>query len=204
MSNVGRIFASAGMRLLVLALPCGALGAMWYVGDVRSKTGSGDATPLHAAARHGDCAAIDRICRRNPAAVNEAEPHTGVMPLMYAARYGRRDAAEALLAQRAAINLAAPGCGTALAIAVERGDVPMTRLLLARHADPNAVSPADRHTPLMFAVRSDDPTILKLLLDAGADPTAKDVAGNTALSEALAHENQSAALRLSEVTLARR
>jgi tetratricopeptide (TPR) repeat protein len=75
---------------------------------------------------------------------------------------------------------------TVLGTAVWRGDVAITRLLLAAGADPNGAAP-DRHppaeTPLVLAARRCDEKIVRILIDGGAN--ARGGPGGTALVWAL-------------------
>ncbi len=90
------------------------------------------------------------------------------------------------------------GGGTPLLRAVERGDVAMVRLLLARGADPNGACTCETgESPLWVAIVQGETEIVDVLLAAGADPnpvtssgrSAHDVArmlGNDALTARLA------------------
>jgi hypothetical protein len=68
---------------------------------------------------------------------------------------------------------------TALAWAVEQNDEALVELLLAHHADPNAVQKEFKNTPLMMALRN--VAIVKRLLAAGADVNASKHDGVTVL-----------------------
>jgi ankyrin repeat protein len=67
-----------------------------------------------------------------------------------------------------------------LSLAIRRGDVALTRALLAAGIPSTAPDAAGR-TPLMHAARAGDPELVKLLLDRGAVVDSSDAAGRTAL-----------------------
>src|SRR5262249_36579555 len=72
---------------------------------------------------------------------------------------------------------------TALMWAVS--DAAKVRLLVARHANVNAVSTLTGRTPLFIAAgRPGATNVVKLLLDKGADPQARDKEGGTTLMRA--------------------
>jgi ankyrin repeat protein len=85
----------------------------------------------------------------------------------------------ALLGKGAAVNH--PGW-TALHYAAAGGDVEIARLLVARKARLDAVSPkaSGAYTPLMMAAREGQLDVARLLLASGANPRLKDSEGLTA------------------------
>ena len=71
--------------------------------------------------------------------------------------------------------------GTPLLRAVERGDVDMVQLLLARGADPNGACTCETgETPLWVAVVQEETAIIDLLLAAGAQPDPFTASGRSA------------------------
>lgn len=79
---------------------------------------------------------------------------------------------------------------SALLEAVGRGDLPATRALLNRGADPEAMdrdpnSTWYHYTPLLRAIREDRGDLVDLLLEKGANPNAPALEGETALISAI-------------------
>jgi len=137
---------------------------------------------LLTAIRGGDAAAVGRTA--NPQNVNE-RGEDGLTPLMVAARLGRRDVVEALIAAGADVQA--------------RDELGLTPLFHACH-DPQAdcghpdvveallAAGADREArigygvrPLMFAAGHGEAAVVDTLLKAGADPMARNEGGRTAL-----------------------
>jgi ankyrin repeat protein len=192
-------------RLLLLALPCGIVGVLWFAAQTRSWGDNGDfanapdglALTVHEAARTGDLDALERLLARQPDALDAREPGVGLTPMMTAARAGQLQVVRRLLWRGASAHVSVPGYGTPLSIAVWNNQSAIAEALLAAGADPDAGTP-DGHTPLMFAARNadDDPRGLDLLLAAGADTNVHDAHGNTALALALGSHNAHTAAHL--------
>jgi uncharacterized protein len=72
---------------------------------------------------------------------------------------------------------------TSLLDAAESGDRPTALRLLAKGANPNALT-ADGATPLMYAAANEDLELVRALLKAGADVKLKNRFGTSALTEA--------------------
>ena len=86
------------------------------------------------------------------------------------------------------VNAAAESSGSAVADAVEHGEVSRVRALLAAGADVNAVQ-VDGMTALHWAAYSDDAETAALLVGAGANVNAENHYGVTALSLAATNRN---------------
>jgi ankyrin repeat protein len=196
-------------RVYLLALPCCAVAVLWFAAAAAVAPGGADGTALvetdftsrlHAAARTGDVAAVERALDRRPRRVDAREEGSALTPLMTAARVGHVEVVRRLLARGAAVNAAVEGHGTALALAAAHNRADVVRVLLAAGADPNAGTPTG-HTPIMFAARNADDSVavLDLLLRAGAKSDARDGRGDTALTFATISGNTRTARRLREV-----
>lgn len=109
----------------------------------------------------------------------DAPAMNGNTALMMAAFKNNRRAAEALLAKGAKVNRAG---WTALHYAAAGGSGDIARLLIARKAQLDAVSPRESgaYTPLMMAAREAQPGMVRLLLEQGANPALKNTEGLTA------------------------
>jgi ankyrin repeat protein len=134
-------------------------------------------TPLHIAARRGFRSIVEVLLAH--AADANAKTKSGSTPLHLAAANGFRSVAE-LLWTPTDINAASDDVrdlqeqtfkGTALHIAVSRGDGPLAELLLANKANPNATNNVG-DTPLHVAAQLTDPKLIELLLanKAAVDP----------------------------------
>jgi hypothetical protein len=127
-----------------------------------------------------------------------ARPDSGA--LGYAARTGKIDAAQALIAAGAPVREAyvrhtpTPVQGTTtLHEAVRSGDPAMAALLIAHGADVNAI-PSFGSTALKEAVMSGNTEIVRLLLAHGANPRLKDLNGGSAMDEATAKGQENPAI----------
>lgn len=111
----------------------------------------------------------------------EAKAANGSTALMMASFMHNREVVEALLARGARVNR--PGFA-AMHFAAAAGDEAILRILLAHHAEIDALSPNDM-TPLMIAAREGQQGAVKLLLAAGADARLRTGDGKTAAEVAL-------------------
>ncbi|CAN7404304.1 ankyrin repeat domain-containing protein [Massilia sp. LjRoot122] len=133
---------------------------------------------LVLAVREGSMRVFDALLV-HPGTNLEAKAMNGNTALMMAAFKNNRRAADALLAKGAKVNR--PGW-TALHYAAAGGSEDIARLLIARKAKLDAVSPRDSgaYTPLMMAAREGQPGLVRLLLEEGANPRLKNTEGLTA------------------------
>lgn len=133
---------------------------------------------LVLAVREGSMRVFDALLA-HPGTDLEAKAMNGNTALMMAAFKNNRRAAEALLAKGAKVNRAG---WTALHYAAAGGSEDIARLLIARKAKLDAVSPraSGAYTPLMMAAREGQPGLVRLLLEGGANPSLKNTEGLTA------------------------
>ncbi|MEO1133839.1 MAG: ankyrin repeat domain-containing protein [Cyanobacteria bacterium J06639_1] len=123
-------------------------------------------TPLHVAARAGDCD-IARLLLERGADVN-ARSRWGETPLHVAIRAGQSRTVALLLESGARVGAttAFPHCDTALHLAAKRGDIASTRILVKHGADANARNAIPGITPLQMGGRHAE--IVALLKHHGA------------------------------------
>jgi ankyrin repeat protein len=144
------------------------------VAAVLAKAGAG--IDIHLASAMGDVRRVDAFVRGNPEAVNARVTGSnktfageGETPLALAARYGRRNAVEFLLARGAlATNTPSPLPG-----AVQKGDRTIVQRLLGAGADPNSLGPHG-YAALHAAAMSGNAAMIRLLLSRGARLDLKD------------------------------
>ena len=99
----------------------------------------------------------------------------GFTPLLFAARHGDRESAQALLAAGADVDDRAADGNSALVVAAMSGHESLAAFLLERGADPDAAGAG--YTALHAAVLRSQPGLLRALLAAGADLDAPLVRG---------------------------
>ncbi len=133
---------------------------------------------LVLAVREGAMRVFDALLA-HPGTDLEAKAMNGNTALMMAAYKNNKRAAEALLAKGAQVNRAG---WTPLHYAAASGSEDIARLLIARKARLDAVSPRESgsYTPLMMAAREGQPALVRLLLEQGANPLLKNTEGMTA------------------------
>ncbi len=107
-----------------------------------------------------------------------ASPHS---PLADALARGDKAAALQLLAEGADVNEAQPDGMTALHWAALRNDGEIADLLLARGADPGAVTRLGSYTPLHVAAEAGAHAVVNRLLEAGVDPGQETGTGAAAI-----------------------
>jgi ankyrin repeat protein len=166
--------------------------------DVHAVTQAGR-TPLIVAAATSQSADVVQQLLARGAKVNVADT-AGVTPLIAAANADNREAADLLLDRGADPNAQAqiPQAATALMAAAFNGNAALVKSLLARKADPTAVSVATgvkvKNGPIRFgsatalhmAMTGGNADIVESLLKAGARVNAADTRGMTPLVWAVA------------------
>jgi ankyrin repeat protein len=127
-----------------------------------------------------DAMSVFHVFLAHPGTDLEAQAANGNTALMMAAYKRNRPAVEALLAKGAKVNQ--PGW-TALHYAAASGDDAIVRLLLARGAQVDALSPlkSGAYTPMMMAAREGHDATALLLIAHGADRKRRNSEGLTAV-----------------------
>jgi ankyrin repeat protein len=127
-----------------------------------------------------DAMRVFRVFLAHPGTNLETRAANGNTALMMAAFKRNRPAVEALLARGAAVNRQG---WTALHYAAASGDDAIARLLLAKGARVDAVSPpaSGAYTPMMMAAREGHDGTALLLIAHGADRKRKNSEGLTAV-----------------------
>ena len=127
-----------------------------------------------------DAMGVFQALLAHPGTDLEAKAMNGNTALMMAAFKRNKPAAVALLERGAAVNRAG---WTPLHYAAASGDEEIARLLIARKARLDAVSPraSGAYTPLMMAAREGQEGMARLLLAQGANPRLKNGEGLTAV-----------------------
>lgn len=105
----------------------------------------------------------------------------GVTPLALACENASAQMVRRLLEAGAQPALASTTGEVPLTIAARTGNVDAVKALLAHGAPVNAVDPASKQTPLMWAISEQHPAVTRALLDAGADINARSARGFTPL-----------------------
>jgi ankyrin repeat protein len=194
----GEFYGHLGPREELIRLADVAFTETGGDGDSNVKT-------LHSALAMGDVTAARSLLSQgaNPNAPlrrkNEYDSEWGSTPLHFAARDGRRDAAQALLTAGASVNAKNDAGVTPLHRAVDAGDAELCTMLLGRGADVNAVD-ANGRTPLHYAaaIRQESglnyaaANIVSLLLRSGANANAQDREKRTPLHRAAEARNTAA------------
>ena len=147
-------------------------------------------TTLVAAAKAGDREQVDALLRRDPAAVNQAEPD-GTTALHHAVNRDDLPMVDALIRARANVAARNRYGFSPLTLAAVNGNAAVLRRLITAGADPSTSVPGGE-TVLMTAARTGNRDALGVLLAAGARPDANNAAGQTALMWAAAANNPGA------------
>ena len=138
-----------------------------------------DSLTIHEAAAMGEVARVRALLAHDQTLVNAWAPD-GFQPLGLACFFGRREAAELLLAQGGEVNTPArhPFHVTALHAALASPEPGFAAVLIAAGADVNARQQGGM-TPLHEAAHAGYLELARLLLAHGADPRATNDAGKT-------------------------
>ena len=181
----------ASAQAIHYAAGCGFMEMLSFLlgrGATISSTTIEGAQPLHVASQNPDGANIIKFLCRQGADI-EAKAHHGITPLYYASLHNNVENMKALLEAGAAHSPPGPSI---LGIALGRGCLEATRLLLERGMDPNHPVSGGRtalHSLLSDNTETDiyqyrfptDAEIMELLLAYGADVNLQDLNGNTPL-----------------------
>jgi uncharacterized protein len=122
---------------------------------------------LHSAAYRGDVAAIERMARRSPAALEHRDPH-GRTPLHVATFARQRVAVAALLAAGADPAAMESGRYDAVTIAAVADDEQTLRLLLSQGASARLITSRYDGTALIAAAHLGHDGVVRQLIAAGA------------------------------------
>ncbi len=153
--------------------------------DVHARNGVGtDAVALTLVFGHDETRAVLEAAgaARGLAALDRMAEHLGRLDALSAALSAGSIAKVTALVESGEVDIDGLGAGqqSALIRAVQQGDAPLARLVLALGADIELPTPGG-FTPLMMAARSNQPTLATLLLTAGAAVDAVASSGVTAL-----------------------
>lgn len=139
-------------------------------------TGCERQLPLQNAIREGDVAKVKKIIAQNPRAINAKEiGEISYTPLIVAVDKRNEEIVQLLIEAGADINIKLTS-GSALFYAVSRGDVKITKILLANGASLKKTK--WNNFPLIIAaVEGRSYEIVKLLLEQGEDVNAEYIGG---------------------------
>lgn len=163
-----------------------ALGQAWPLPVDAQGAARLEAAPLDAFTLFGKMATYAATTWAPP----QARPLRSMSDLLVAVRAGQVERVARLAAEGAFLDARGPVLGfTALHIAAIKGSVPLTRVLLARGANPNVL--ADRATSVLGTalVHGAPPDVMELLVASGADPHVPNADG-FGLIHALAEVNR--------------
>ena len=136
---------------------------------------------IHDAAKTGNIKAVTVLLKHNPRLVS-AKDDNGYTPLHYAAAFGHKDIAEALLANKADPNAKDNIGQTPLHYAAAKGQDVLVRLLIGPKTNVTINAKAnDGSTALLLASQNGHANIVQALLDTGADPNQPNNGGSTPL-----------------------
>ena len=166
-----------------------ALYSANLAGDVRSVRAllEHGADPLSGAPRGG--AARDHAFEFGNEELVDAYVEAGQpLSVSAAARLGRVDELEAMLASGADPGEASPAGSAPIRVAIENDHVAALEVLLEHGVDPgDALATWDRKSPLHFAASRPDAALAQVLLDRGASADAIDRIGRSPLYDAVVH-----------------
>jgi ankyrin repeat protein len=146
---------------------------------------------LHAAAKSGDIAALQRLLGTEDGMVDGVDANhadsTGRTAIFVAADAGQVDAVSLLLEHGAEVDWRDNKGETALWVVAARGNARMVQALLKGGASTSLTPKMDTRTPLLKAAARGHASVVKVLLAANADPEAQTDDGMTALKLAVVH-----------------
>lgn len=119
--------------------------------DINARTKVGDKPARRPAGAGGGSHGVGIIRSGIPENGSQAPTQGGLTPLLYAARDGRIDMVQSLVAKGANLELADANNITPLQMAIENENIALARYLLERGANPNSKDDYGR-TPLWLAV----------------------------------------------------
>ena len=125
-------------------------------------------------ARSGTIEEIKALTAKKADTVNSVNM-MGFTPLILACYKGNNDVAVYLIGKVKNIDFNSSN-GTALAAAVVKGNVYLTKVLLENKANPN-IADANGLTPLIYAIQFKNRALVQLLLDYKADKSFADSSG---------------------------
>jgi len=163
--------------------------------DVNTKDDD-NLTPLFLAVKQGDLAKVQALIKKYPVLIGSKarkieeemlyQVQEGTL-LHWTAWYGRRDAAEFLLARGADVNARDELDKTPLHWAAIKGHLDLVELLLAKGATVNAATSIGI-MPLHEAAENGHKDVVEKLLAHGANVNAEDQEGRTPLDGAAFHD----------------
>ena len=137
--------------------------------------------------RDGSVAEITKLYQSNPSSINKINSQ-GFSPLILACYHGNTPIVSFLIDKVDNIN-GTSNYGTPLMAAVVKGNLPITKLLLANKAETNTAD-SNGTTALHYATLFKQTKIAKLLVEAGANYKLKDGNDKSAYDYALINNNQ--------------
>jgi hypothetical protein len=137
--------------------------------DVRSRSVTDDATPLHLASRYGHKQVACFLLERG-ADVSAPEKY-GNTPLHLASRWGQVEVAHLLIERGADVSAQDKDGETPLHLALQEGHVEVAHLLIERGADVSARD-KDGETLLHLALRYGQVEVAHMVIERGADVSA--------------------------------
>ena len=161
---------------------------LWAGADINLKDKNGakakikNYLPLLAVAEVGPLSVMEALLAAN-VDVNEVHATTGHTALHLAAKSGRDDLLECILAHKPIVDVRDKRGRTALHFAASQGHIKCTSLLLDNGADPNSKTEAGT-TALHWAVVMCSLETIKELLARGADVNSRNNEGFTAMDRA--------------------
>lgn len=167
--------------------------------DVNARVGPCSVSPLTAAVRSGDVAALELLIEHGVELVRQEYSYgadktfTAHEGMTAVACQGTPEMLDSLIEQGGDIHAQSLNGETLLYFAAQHGNAPMVQHLIALGFDPNDAG--GYHTPPLFqAIESNQLDAAKVLLEAGARPSAHDHWGTTALECSSSNDRMKALL----------